>query len=290
MSLSLTYSMAKEAPKPISQDEYEKRLQACYKEMLNNPDLRESDYQHFFEQNPCMIPGVHEGNPSHGPIFSAVVTQPVIEGGHLRKPDFMWLLCTSLELIPVFIEIERPDKKTFRESDDVQNAQFTQAMEQINEWETLLKDEKTKKAFFERYPIDERYREFAFQPRFILVMGSRDEYDDDCFLRAKRQNKQKDNLHIMSFDRLTPSLDAMGYGTISVSKDGEMTIKSIPPTFRFGPTIAKDISRWAGFDNAVDGNSQISDERKAFLKRRYPYWAAWAKNPDAGLVNTGDWE
>ena len=55
---------------------------------------------------------------------------------------------TSLELIPVLIEIERPDKTEFRVSDNVQNSKFTQALEQIKEWQALLKKQDVLEAFF----------------------------------------------------------------------------------------------------------------------------------------------
>ena len=284
-----TYKMT-ENPPSIDFDGYANRIHEQLHAMLNNRELSESKYQEFFEKNPCMLPGFNQGNPSHGAHFFAVVSQPVIEGQVERRPDFMWLLETSLELVPVFIEIEKPSKTLFRVSDEVQNAKFTQACEQITEWKALLAASKARGHFYDRYGISERGRGLTFSPRYILVYGRRDEYYADQFLTNKRSEKQTSDFDIVSFDRLNPSRDAMHYGTVKVRSDGTVQAICIPPTFQLGPSIAEDVANWNDFNAAADASEDMPDARRRFLKQRYEYWCNWAKGPNKSAFETGVWE
>lgn len=290
MTLLPTYEMSKNPPEFISYDDYGRWLQDKYQELLDREDPPESAFQSFFEKHPCMLPGFNEGNPSHGAHFWAVVTQPVIGDEIKRKPDFMWLLETSLELIPVFIEIERPSKEMFRQSDDVQNAKFTQASDQILEWKTLLDSSDVRSAFYERYSVPDRLRGCTFSPRYILVYGRRREYEGNGFLANKRAKTQESGFELMSFDRLVPSFDVMRYATVKIDSLGAKRVISVPPTFQLGPTIADCVAEWTGFSEAIDSSGFLSEERKQFLKERYGYWCAWAREPDRGVYETGFWE
>ena len=237
-----------------------------------------------------MLPGFNHGNPSHGAAFYAAVSQPSLDGHIRRRPDFMWLLETSLELIPVFIEIECPSKDMFRSSDNVQNAKFTQACEQIDEWRALLQNHEVVERFYNRYAVSDRMRSMKFSPHYILVYGRRREYSIDSFLTGKRAAKQADDFEIISFDRLKPSYDAMRYGTVKVRPDGTVHAVSVPPTFQLGPSIAGYISCWQDFDTAVDSIEAASEDRKTFLKSRYRYWCDWKIQSANTIYETGKWE
>lgn len=284
-----TYEMAKNPPL-VDFDGYANRIYEQLHVMLGDLELKECEYQKFFEINPCMLPGFNRGNPSHGAHYFAVVSQPVIEGQVERRPDFMWLLETSLELIPVFIEIEKPSKKMFRTSDEVQNAKFTQACEQITEWKALLATSETRDCFYDRYGVSERIRGLKFSPHYILVYGRRDEFSSDSFLARKRAEKQSSDFEIMSFDRLSPSRDAMHYGTVKIHSNGIVQVVRIPPTFQLGPAIAEDISNWDCFEDAVDTLENVSADRRAFLKERYKYWSNWTTGPNKSVFETELWE
>lgn len=293
--LEKTYRIEPNAPLAMSLDDYARKCKNEYGEMLSGNPLDESSYQSFLERNPCMIPGVMEGNPSHAPLFHAVITQPEIGDEIQRRPDFMWITLTSLELIPVLIEIERPDKKEFRASDNVQNAKFTQAVEQIKEWKVLLKSQDGFHGFCERYSIPERYRELGkFKPRYKLVYGRREEFESNSWLAGKRRESQYSDLEIMSFDRLSPCRDAMNYGCVRISKGRAPRAVAIPPTFRMGPVNARAIAKWDDFDKAVRASTLMSSERISFLRERRPYWKSWAEADASSqirsLMDTEDWE
>lgn len=290
MSSGLTYQLATNIPAPTSREFYWQHLHEEYEALLSDEALTEGAYQDFFERNPCMLPGYNHGNPSHGAFLWAVVSQPVIEGCKTRIADFMWLLKTSIEFTPVFIEIERPDKKAVRKCDGVQSAAYTQASEQIIDWKALLDDESTRRSFFKRYAIPDSVQRLKFSPHYILVYGRRSEFADDPLSSKKRAIRQQEGMELMTFDRLSPSYDAMGYGTVKVDKHGNININNIPPTFRFGPANAADVALWDGFNDAVDRTLLLSDTRAEFLKSRFDYWVNWVKGNKRSIVNTGDWE
>lgn len=290
LNLLPTYEMSQNPPSAELFDRYASSISKQYSEMLADTSLKEDDYQRFFESNPCMLPGFNHGNPSHGAAFYAAVSQPSLDGHIRRRPDFMWLLETSLELIPVFIEIECPSKDMFRSSDNVQNAKFTQACEQIDEWRALLQNHEVVERFYNRYAVSDRMRSMKFSPHYILVYGRRREYSIDSFLTGKRAAKQADDFEIISFDRLKPSYDAMRYGTVKVRPDGTVHAVSVPPTFQLGPSIAGYISCWQDFDTAVDSIEAASEDRKTFLKSRYRYWCDWKIQSANTIYETGKWE
>lgn len=290
LSLLPTYEMSLNPPSAEPFDRYASRISKQYSKMLADASLKEDDYQRFFESNPCMLPGFNYGNPSHGAAFHAAVSQPAFDGPIRRRPDFMWLLETSLELIPVFIEIECPSKDMFRSSDNVQNAKFTQACEQIDEWRALLQNHEAVERFYNRYAVSDRMRSMKFSPHYILVYGRRREYSIDSFLTGKRAAKQTDDFEIISFDRLKPSYDAMRYGTVKVRPNGSVHTVAVPPTFQLGPSIAGYTSCWQDFDAAVDSMEAASEERKAFLKTRYRYWCDWKSQSVNTVYETGKWE
>ncbi|WP_296010174.1 Shedu anti-phage system protein SduA domain-containing protein [uncultured Adlercreutzia sp.] len=279
--------MAEAVPGMISCEEYEAKLTTEYDALLADPDRTESEYQSFFEKNPCMLPCY--GNMNHGLIHSCLFSQPIINNDAKRRvPDFMWIASNSLQLMPILIEIERPAKSAYRKSDQVQNALFSQAENQILEWKTILEDNKND--FYDRYCIPERLRARRFSPRFILIYGRREEFARDPFLARKRAQKNDGGLELVSFDRLWPSRDMMLFPCGKMKK-GKIGLISVPPTLKLGPTIAKDLSLWDGFDEVVDTNDIISPERKDFLKTRYRYWENFgALATDKGVVRTGDWE
>lgn len=284
------YSLFSNGPSAVSEDQYFDYCCMEYSKMLENQYLLERNYQSFFEHNPCMLPGALEGNPSHGPLFWAVISQPEIGRDIVRRPDFMWITMTSLELIPVLIEIERPNKTEFRVSDNVQNSKFTQALEQIKEWKALLKKHDVLKAIFERYSIPDRLaRPECVKPVFKLIYGRRKEFENDPWLQDKRRAAQENNFDIISFDRLSPNRGSMSYGCIRIDGKGCQYAVSVPPTFRLGPVVAEVCSKWSGFPNAVR-ESGCDDDRKQFLISRYEYWSKWALDANHGLYCTSDWE
>ena len=148
------YEIDKDAPNPISWNEYERKTLNIYYELLaSNPD-KEDVFQNFFEMHPSFLPGAFElgSNSGHYPYMNTVITQPKLGASITRNPDFLWLANDSLTFCPVFIEIEKPSKKMFNVNGTT-SADFNQALEQIHEWQYLLQDIANRAAFYDYYDI-----------------------------------------------------------------------------------------------------------------------------------------
>lgn len=252
----------------LAQQEYEKLLE-------NHPD-DEKVFQQFFERNPSFMPGAFElGELSgHLPHLQCLISQPEIGATYTRKPDFLWLSQDSLTFAPVFIEIEKPSKKTFTRLRQT-SADFTQAMDQILEWKSLLNTPESQIAFMKKYKLPQTLTTKAFKPQFILIYGRRSEYEGDEYLTRKRRELQREDVIIMSYDRLSPQYDSKNMLCANVSNTSGntvYTIKTIPPTFELDARLASDYKEYTGFIDAIDRMEHTTPERKSFLKERFPYW------------------
>ncbi len=219
--------------------------------------------------------------------MNAMITQPVLGRTIKRIPDFMWLAQDSLTFCPVFVEIEKPNKKMFTQN-NVPTAEFTQAINQIDEWKMLLKDPVTLLAFFEYYEIPKRMRDKDFEPQFLLVYGRRQEYEDNKYLTRLRKQKQGEKVAIYSFDRLQPLSDYKQFITCKV-KEGKYIVNNISPTYRYRADCAEELFLWNCFLENVDKMKYTTDERKQFLKERYSYWTSFKGNPP-GIITSMEGE
>ena len=284
------YTMYENPPPPVSYDEYERNAINQYENMLDDESLSEKEYQSFFERNPAFIPGAFEaiGTSGHDPYLCSLISQPVIGSSLKRIPDFMWLAGNSLSFCPVFIEIEKPTKDQFRK-DNIPNAKFTQALDQITEWKAILSKNENIQKLYNDFSIPKVIQEKDFTPQYVLIYGRREEFSSDSFLRSKRNSMQNSDTKIMSFDRLRPDRNVFNMVTVKV-RNGKYEVISIPPTFVYQPCRAICLSKLTCFTERIDYIENISPERKAFLKKRFPYWLKYAELDDQGLINTSDKE
>ena len=284
------YEIKNNIPPAVSMNDYIEASMKQYFTMLDNQELEESAYQRFFEENPSFIPGAFEviGISGHDAYMCALISQPRIGKEPLRVPDFMWLANDSLNFCPVFIEIEKPTKVQFRK-DNVPNARFNQALDQITEWEALLDDPKNRNLFYDTFSIPARLRRKAFRPQYVLIYGRRGEFESDDFKRNKRSNMQSPDTVIMSFDRLHP--DSNAYNTVSAQvRDGKYYVKHIPPTFVYEPNRAEYLHKLLGFKDRIKDIKMISEERRSFLLERYDYWDEFGRQSFHGIFNAADRE
>ena len=170
---------------------YRLLAQREYDNLLENYPDDEKVFQEFFERNPSFIPGAFELRElsGHLPHLQCLISQPEIGTTYTRKPDFLWLSQDSLTFVPVFIEIEKPSKKTFTKSGQT-SADFTQAMDQILEWKSILNTPENQIAFFKKYNLPQELTRKTFKPQFILIYGRRSEYEGNEYLTRKRSELQ----------------------------------------------------------------------------------------------------
>lgn len=282
------YEIVADGPKATSFDRYSSALLEEYQQLLDKDDCEKS-YQNFFERNPCMLP--ISGNVNHAPLHGCLFSQPrLADCEHERIPDFMWITSNSLQLTPTFIEIEKPSKQAYRQSDDVQNASFSQAENQILEWKAILEGD-GRECFYERYSVPSRLRDRVFAPRFVLIYGRRKEFEGNVLLTRKRAQKLSENFSLLSFDRLIPNANLMRTPSAKWTDKG-VELLFVPATFALGPSIAADLNRWGGFESALNRSFGISEERKEFLIRRAAYWRDLAVSRGNSLrsARLDDWE
>ena len=288
------YKMA-ENPQPIiSWEEYEKCLMETYNDLLKNHSDKERVFQNFFEKHPSFIPGSYKllGTSGHFPYRDCLISEPEVGTIFKRKPDFVWLAQDSLTFCPVLIEIERPNKKSFKTNGEI-SADFNQAIGQIDQWRAALRKPENLLFFYEFFEVPDYIRKKQFFPQFGLIYGRREEYEGNVLLTQARVSKQRDDVSIMSFDRLHPHRDCSNLMCVRI-KPSKNTFRyhiiSIPATFTYSPMRAEVLSRVSGFINKIDEMEYTSPNRKQFLKDRYEYWADFGKTEDKGIITSGDKE
>lgn len=276
--------MESNPPKEVSWEEYEEKVNEEYESLLLNKSDDEKSFQDFFEWNPSFVPGAFEviGQSGHYPLYDSLISQPELGSVIRRKPDFLWIAKNSLQLCPVFIEIEKPSKKMFTRSGDVAS-DFTHAYGQLQEWQTLLNDPTAQQTFFQCYGISDDYRSLQFKPQYLLIYGRREEYEGNKMLIGKRNAYQNDSIRIMSFDRLRPDYNSRNFIT-SVISNGEYKALHIAPTFRYRPDCVENIVNIKDFYKKIDEMKYTTGERKTFLKDRYEYWMSFARKSDKGIM------
>lgn len=282
--LTKHYEIIKDAPKEIAWNEYYPLVMEEYLQLLKTSGDDEKAFQVFFENNPSFIPGALElfGQSGHYPHMDTLISQPQLGVSFKRIPDYVWLAQDSLTFCPVFVEIEKPNKKMFNLQGNA-SADFTQAIGQIKEWRGLLKNPINVQVFYEYFDIPLHLRKKVFNPQFLLIYGRREEYENNEMLTLMRSELQENNIEIMSFDRLKPLADYQQF-TCSKVKHKQYHIISIPPTFRYRADCAEVLYLYQGFKEKIDEMKHTSDGRKEFLKNRYNYWTTFKGNPPGLIV------
>ena len=288
--LKKNYEIISDCPRAMDWESYEFETIKAYQQLLTTHKNDEAAFQRFFEENPSMMPGAFGffGESGHAPYNNILISQPKLNGVTTRIPDFLWIATDSCTIYPVFVEIERPSKRWFTNAKQP-TAAFTQAQTQLAEWKAWFQNPTHQHLFFEFYEIGTEYRRGkSINPYYVLIYGSRDEFQNKPDLNEKRNFLSRNNEIYMTFDRLSPNPKARNVITCKKSSEGYIAL-NIPPTFRLGPVFANEMSRVNGKEDAL-GNSPIPDERKAFLISRLEYWDDFGKRDPRGIRSTSDWE
>lgn len=285
------YEIIPNPPPALSWADYSKDSYAMYQALLNDPNSNEQTFQKFFEENPAFVPGAFEifGTSGHYPYTQSLISEPEIYGAPFKRiPDFIWLAQDSLFFTPVFIEIEHPGKKTFTKS-GIQTSEFSQALGQILEWKAILHEPENILAFYKCFNIPDRVRDKTFQPQFVLIYGRRSEYEGQPLLRKKRAELAQDKISVISFDRLYPDPKCEDLLCTELSQR-EYRVITIPPTYRYSPVTAQNLTIVKEFENAIFKMKQVSSGRKRFLAERFPYWRNYGSNENKGIIHPSDCE
>lgn len=260
--------------------------------LLNNhEEQQEKDFQQFLERHPCMLPWLYGeiGRGAHGMFPNALISQPVLAGLSSKRPDFMWIASDSGSVYVVMIEIEHP-KKPWATRSGQPSSTFTQAQNQLKDWQNWFADPLNEERFKKDYQIPSNYlHSHSFEQVYLLIYGRRSDPSLTNAVNKKRRLLQNSNEIFMTYDRLKPTRELEDCLTVNIDGAGYKALH-VQPTMRLGPWNAEDRSLIGAKHGAVDRNIYLSKERKQFLNSRWQYWDDWAKKPSKGILATGDVE
>lgn len=276
-------------------DAYAERIGGEFRQLLDS-DPEERDLQAFLERNPCMVPGAKTpiNHPGSRPMHMALIARPPLHGFNGRVPDLMWLSSHSAAWFPAMIEIERPSKRVFNTRGEP-TAQFSQARNQLAQWQTWLDDPVNLIGFMDHYGVDTYFRRHCVMDRhFLLIYGRREEFSGVPELsKARGRLISGSGEELLSYDRLTPDPALHNEVCVRAVGNGRFKVLHVPETFALHPAVADCLANLIGLPEAIDRNSNIPSERAAFLKKRIPEWTNWYQSHGrAGLFMDGQqfWE
>ena len=219
------------------------------------------------------------------PMHCGLIRQPKLPGQKSYIPDFMWVASHSLSWFPTLIEIEKPGKRLFNQ-DGSPSSDFTRARHQLAQWRSWFSDPANVQQFIDLYGIPDQLRRRTMHLRMILIYGRRSEFDGNPVLTKERGSLLPGHdEELMSFDRLRADKSMEDAITIKATGFGRYEAVSIPPVLEMGPELSERLLHVDGIPEAIDQQAEISLERKEFLKRRIPYWKAWARSPSGNVYS-----
>ena len=94
----------------------------------------------------------------------------------------------------------------------------------------------------------------------------------------------------MTYDRLRPNPKAKDFICLKAEAQGVFRAVSVPATLRWTPSLADHRALVKVMDAAIEANSHIPFQRRAFLIERRPYWDEWARHANKGVIDMADEE
>ena len=276
-------------PMALAWEQYsDKALSDWYSLLSQEPE--EDEVQRFLELHPSMIPGgsgdIGPGG-HHGSDMGVVFRRPKLTGsGRMREPDFVWVTRSSGLVTPILIEIEKPSKRWFRK-DGRPTSEFTQAHDQLNGWRSWFARDGNQALFRKRFLfLSEKYEDRPLEPQYVLIYGRESEFrlggghDNPNELRYKRDQQRGMNESFMTFDALRPRFDHSNSMTLTMSAQSPK-IHAFSPVYGTGPHLEEGALLLGDPYDALGRSVMISDERRAYLAKRWAYWQQYEQERNA---------
>ena len=175
---------------------------AEFRTLIDNAACNEMTIKPFLEHYTNMIPTPWELN--HGINFDFMFPQFPVSVSH--KCDFFYMTKSTTTWWCVFVEIESPNARIFRENAKSvrRHSDFVQALDQIDEWKRYLRDHT--KEFLERVcSVMTPFSGNPVQFRYVLIIGRRGEFErDHAKVRAysELESGEGNSLRVMTYDAL----------------------------------------------------------------------------------------
>ena len=272
-------------PPHVPDHEFAEQSSQQYCKFLST-DPTEPEVQAFLEKHPWLVPGHSTPGVASGhyPLHCALITQPRLMGQDTYIPDFMWIATHSGAWFPTLVEIESPGKRIFNQ-DGTPSADFNRARNQLNQWRSWFNEPVNVEQFLRMYGIPDSMLRRTRRLHMILIYGRRSEFEGNPKLTHQRGSLLPgQDEELMSFDRLTVDTSMRDAITVKAIGHGRYRAAWVPPIFETGPGQAERLPYIDGILEAIGANPEIDSGRKAFLKRRIPYWQGWASS-GGGIYN-----
>lgn len=277
-------------PTPIDWQSYADEVMSQWYDLLKT-DPEESAVQDFLELHPAMIPGgsgdVGPGG-HHGSEMSAVFRRPALAGaGPSYEPDFMWVTRSSGLITPILIEIEKPGKRWFQKNGRP-TADFRDAHDQLNDWRSWFARDDNRRIFRDRFLFRDSYSDRPLEPQFVLIYGRAFEFErggghlDPRSIRHKRESQRAENETFMTFDALRPRYDHGRSVTLTMTVRGPRPF-AFSPCYGTGTHSGPAAVLLGDPTEALSRSVMISDERKAYISRRWNHWRDIELSSRAGV-------
>ena len=174
-------------------------------------------------------------------LHDILITQPKLPSIPFRIPDFMWISTHSTAWFPTLIEIEKPDKRVFKQNGDP-TADFSHAGTQLAQWHSWFSEPTNVLQFIEYYGIPDIMRNRTMRLRMILIYGRRSEFKENRQLTKLRGSLLPEHSELMSFDRLSAATSMADAITVKAKDSGKYQAVWIPPVFETGPELGGQAS------------------------------------------------
>lgn len=252
---------------------YRAALDAEWQRLVTSGEVqRECVAQKFLERHPSLIPGANGGalNNGHWPWPGAVITQPRLTGLAERHPDFMWIGSDSVNLRPVLVEIERPDKKWFKSVGENRfgtHGEFTEASDQITDWHQWFSDHANVGQFIRDYKIPRGVAELPVRVSYVIIHGLRSEFGEDIrkYKRRGALSRADINLQLLTFDSLRPDANAFKYGTVKIAPSERFRAVTAPALMEIDDAWPSMLEITDGWEDTIQQSSDIGATRKTQL-------------------------
>jgi hypothetical protein len=237
-------------------------------ELLLKKEEPEQSYQEFLEKNTQFIP--REFIQNHGIHFNLVIRKIAL--GREYTTDFFYLSKSSDNWHGIFIEIEKPYSRFFRDKTNDFHPDFLQALQQINKWRAWLSENANLDQFCKTTigSIKQPLGENPLYPKFVLVFGRREEYATSALRKSLIRAQEREDFRIMSYDSLLEDLNNKQELYVGVRKNEHVEIVSDnfvqDNIFRFSEPHQLKISKF--LKEKIISDFKVNDFEKGSLDEK----------------------
>ncbi|MGH8427333.1 MAG: Shedu immune nuclease family protein [Gammaproteobacteria bacterium] len=204
------------------------RAELLRKDFLNllDEELSEQKYQDFLEHNTELIP--REFLQNHGVHFDLVVRKLSLGGNYTT--DFFYMSKSSGDWNLVFVEIEKPQSRYFKNAKGELHVDFLKALDQISRWRIWFDNPSNRNAFIDntiapiRVPVPMRRNPCHL--KYVLVHGRRNEFEGNEVKTGLIRSKETNDFKILSYDSLVEALNARAPLYVSIRRNEYFDIVS----------------------------------------------------------------